>query len=116
MRALMALAAVGLIGSACTTMDNLSPVGGGKFLALEDVPFERVWQAANTVMARRFRTVETDSEIGEIRAITGAQEHILDNIFWRQSVALFVWPTESNDLGYTISIDSMPGPPLSVVD
>ena len=116
MRALMALVVVGTMGSACTTMDNLNSVERGDFLALENVSFERVWPAANTGMARNFRVVETDSEIGEIRGISGTRDHVWDVMFWRQSIALFVWPTQSNDFGYTINIDAMPGPPLSLVE
>ena len=116
MRALMALIAVAMIGSACTTIENLKPAERGDFLALKNISYERVWQAANTVMARNFRIVESDAEIGEVTGISGTQEHVWDYMFWRQSVALFIWPTESSDLGYTISIDTMPGPPLSVVD
>jgi hypothetical protein len=116
MRALMALIAVAMIGSACTTIENLKPAEQGDFLALKNVSYERIWKAANTVMARNFRIVESDSEIGEVTAISGTQDHVWDYMFWRQSVALYIWPTESNDTGYTISIDTMLGPPLSVVD
>jgi hypothetical protein len=123
MRALMALIAVAMIGSACTTIENLKPAERGDFLALKDISYERVWRAANTVMARNFRIVDSDAEIGEVTGISGpiwknakGQEHVWDYMFWRQSVALFIWPTESNDLGYTINIDTMPGPPLSVVN
>ncbi len=116
MRAVMALAMVGLIGSACTTMDNLRPTERGEFLAVKDVSYERLWKAAHTVMARKFRIVESDSEIGVLKGKSGTQEHVWDHFFWRQSVALFIWPTESNDYGYTINIDAMPGPPLSFID
>jgi len=115
MRALMVLAAVGLIGSACTTNDNLNAVERGEFLAVKNVSFERVWKAANTVVARNFRIIETDREIGVVKGISGTKEFDWDIFFWRQSIALFVWPTESNDFGYTINIDAMPGPPLSIV-
>lgn len=99
LKVLMVLAGT-LLVSGCFATERLKPEGNGAWIGVKNTSYEKVWTAANTVMARHLVITDSDVEAGRIDGRDGK-----GGKFWNEAVALFVWPTENSDVGYTVDVD-----------
>ena len=98
----LTLMVAGLLLAACSTAAELRPKEGGVWIPASGKSYDEVFKAANTVMARHLHIVEADAEIGTVKGVTSQNAY-----FWNEAAGLYVWPTISNDSGYTVYVDSI---------
>lgn len=89
-----------LLVAGCLATERLKPEGNGVWIGVKDTSYEKVWNAANTVMARHLVITESDSEAGRIDGTNSKGGKL-----WNEAVAFFVWPTENSDAGYMVDVD-----------
>jgi hypothetical protein len=95
----------GLLVAGCLLQTKpLRSTENGVWLGVKNTSYDKVWQAANKVMARRFKVTKPDAEMGTIVGQDYAYE-----ISFIEKVEFFVWPTENSDTGYSIDVDSFQG-------
>ncbi len=104
MQKLLMVVFAGLLIAGCLRTDRLHPGENGVWIGVKNASYEKVWKAANTVMARRLNVVEADQELG---SIVGRDNKI--GFLWNETVAFFVWPTESSDAGYSVDVGNYIG-------
>lgn len=101
---ILTLLAAGLLLAACSTAAELRPKEGGVWIPAAGKSYDDFFKVANKVMARHLYIVEADSEIGTVTGVTSQNKY-----FWKEAAGLYVWPTITNDAGYTVYIDSIAG-------
>ncbi len=101
---ILTLMAAGLILAACSTAAELRPKEGGVWIPAAGKSYDEFFKAANTVMARHLYIVEADSEVGTVKGVSSQNKY-----FWKEAAGLYVWPTITNDSGYTVYVDSIAG-------
>ncbi|MEX2616730.1 MAG: hypothetical protein WD767_11590 [Alphaproteobacteria bacterium] len=100
----LTLVVAGFLLAACTTAAELRPREGGVWIPVSGKSYDEVFKAANKVMARHLHIVEADAELGTVKGVTSQNSY-----FWNEAAGLYVWPTISNDSGYTVYVDSIAG-------
>jgi hypothetical protein len=99
---ILTLLAAGIILAACSTAAELRPKEGGVWIPAAGKSYDELFKAANTVMARHLYIVEADSEIGTVKGVSSSNKY-----FWTEAAGIYMWPTITNDSGYTVYIDSI---------
>ena len=99
MRVILSLL-LSLLPAACTSTDALQLSNGkGRSFIVSGKNYEQIWRAANVVMGRDMRIVESHKPSGVIksRVVNGTPGKI---------VGLFIQPTDEHASKYTITIAS----------
>ena len=89
-----------LLVTGCLRTQSLKPGENSVWIGVKNASYEKVWKAANTVMARHLDITETNAETGRIDGIDSK-----DGKPRNEAVAIFVWPTEDSDVGYGVDVD-----------
>ena len=89
-----------LLVTGCFRTQSLKPGENGVWIGVKDASYEKVWKAANTVMARHLDVTEMNAETGRIDGVNSKGGKL-----WNEAVAVFVWPTEDSDVGYGFDVD-----------
>jgi predicted Fe-S protein YdhL (DUF1289 family) len=90
---------VSLLIAGCLRTDRLRPGETGVWIGVKDTSYEKVWKAANAVMARRLSVTESDREMGKIVGQDNKGSYL-----WNETVGFFVWPTDNSDAGYSVDV------------
>ena len=105
MRSLVTVLVGGLLVAGCLLQTKpLRPSENGVWIDVKNASYEKVWKAANTVMARRFKVTKPDPEMGTIVGQNGKY-----GLSLTEKAAVFVWPTDNSDSGYSVDVDSFSG-------
>ncbi len=104
MQKVLAVLFVGLLVAGCLRTDRIRAGENGVWIGVKNTSYEKVWKAANAVMARRLNVTEADREMG---TIVGRDNK--SGFLWNQTVAFFMWPTENSDAGYSIDVGNYIG-------
>jgi hypothetical protein len=89
-----------LLVTGCLRTQSLKPGENSVWIGVKNASYEKVWKAANTVMARHLDITETNAETGRIDGIDSK-----DGKPRNEAVAIFVWPMEDSDVGYGVDVD-----------
>ena len=101
----MTVLVAGLLVAGCLIQTKpLRTTEYGVWIGVKNTSYDKFMNAANTVMAKRFKVTIPDPEMGTIIGQDGKSFFT-----YTEKVGFFVWPTDNSDTGYSVDVDSFQG-------
>lgn len=88
--------------SGCATVETLQPGAGGSTFEVYGKSYDAVWKAIVTTASRSLTIIESNKEMGVLKA-----EKSAGVATWGEIVGIFVYPTNNTAQFYTIEIQSL---------
>lgn len=98
---LATLCGVGLL-TGCATTDSLQPGRGGSTFEVRGKTYDEVWKAVVVTCSRSLTIVESNKELGTLKA-----EKSAGLATWGEVVGVFVRPLSPNAQFYTVEVQSL---------
>lgn len=88
--------------TACSTIDSVQPGTGGSSFEIRGKSYDEVWKAVNRTASRSLTIVESNKELGSLKAEKGA-----GLATWGEVVGVFVRPSKNGSSVYTVEVQSL---------